>query len=141
MCTALHNRSLYLVTTVMCLVHWFSTIGIFLQVRLCFMNSVTWVTIKPMGLANRTRVPGDKDHHPLSVLTEARGERSGSSWSPTPLRVKLWEICGIPGWAQQKSVSDSLNVITWKACKGMNDLVISQRLMEKLSHSPAINCH
>ena len=93
---------------------------------LFLLNLLAWVTIKLIGLAKRTRVLGNKDCHPLLELTEARGERSGSSCSPTPLIVKLWHICGIPGWAWQMLVSDSFNVIIKKASKGTIDPAISQ---------------
>ena len=40
-----------------------------------------------------------------------RNRDQGVPGQLTPILVKLWQICGIPGWAPQELVSDSLNVI------------------------------
>ena len=77
-----------------------------------------------MGPAERARVPGGKDCLPLLELTEAENEGSGSSWSPTPSHSDVVTDLCHPCVGLTK-VSDSLNVIIKKACKGMVDLVIS----------------
>ena len=72
--TSGQSRILYLLTTKRCLVDWLLLIGIFLWSSLLFLlTSVVWVTIKPMVPAKRTRVPGGKDCHHLSELTESKG--------------------------------------------------------------------
>ena len=44
-----------------------------------------------MGPAKRTRVPGDKDHCPLSELTEARGRKIREFLVSSPSYIKvLW---------------------------------------------------
>ena len=77
------------------------------------------MTIKSMGQAERARVPGDKNYLPLSELAEAEEDGSGSSRLPTP---SLSEVVGTAN-----SVTDSLNVIIKKACKGTIDVVISRK--------------
>ena len=101
-------------------------------------NSVAWVAIKPMCSAIRTRVSGDKDCCTLSELTEARGREIREFLIPHPLIMNMWQICGIPRWAQQKVVSDSLNIIVKKACKDVIDPVIRQKADGETS---TFSCH
>ena len=100
---------------------------------LLLLNSVPWVATKAVGPVKRTRVPGDKDHHTLLEPMEARGRETREFLIPHPLIVNVWQIYGVPRWPQLKAVSDSLNIIINKACKGTIDLVIRWKADEETS--------
>ena len=114
---------------------------------LFLLTSVVWVTIKPNDPAKRHGDPGSNDCHPYQSQQRLEEERSGSSWLPNPLIVKLWQVCGVLGWAER--LMGSTKVDKWQLeCYNQEGLSRYNRSGYQVKGwwrsfhcSSAINCH